>query len=34
VYGYSFALPSGEQIQSITLPDNKNVAILAMTVVS
>ena len=34
VYGYSFAIPSGEQIKSITLPDNKNVVVLAMTVVA
>ncbi len=33
VYGYSFAVNSSKTIESITLPNNKNVDILAMTVV-
>jgi hypothetical protein len=31
VYGYSFKLESGKTVQSITLPSNDNVTILAMT---
>src|SRR5208337_3193455 len=32
VYRYSFTLNSGKQVESITLPDNGNVEILAMDV--
>jgi len=31
VYGYSFALNSGKTVKSITLPNNADVAVLAMT---
>jgi hypothetical protein len=33
LYGYSFALTKGEQVASITLPNNPNVVVLAMTLV-
>ncbi len=33
VYGYSFAVDSSKTVASITLPDNKNVAVLAITAV-
>jgi len=31
LYGYSFALTKGEQVSGITLPSNRNVVVLAMT---
>ncbi|WP_439625010.1 carbohydrate-binding protein [Gemmata sp.] len=33
VYGYSFALDAGKTVQSVTLPRNSNVEVLAMTLV-
>jgi hypothetical protein len=31
LYGYSFALTAGKQVSSITLPNNRNVVVLAMS---
>jgi len=34
VYGYSFDIPAGKTLESITLPNNRNVGILGMALVS
>ena len=33
VYGYSFDIPAGKTLESITLPSNLNVGILGMALV-
>jgi hypothetical protein len=33
VYGYSFDIPAGKTLKSITLPSNRNVGILGMALV-
>jgi hypothetical protein len=33
VYGYSFDIPAGKTLESITLPSNRNVGILGMALV-
>jgi hypothetical protein len=31
LYGYSFSLNAGKKVSSITLPNNRNVVVLAMS---
>jgi hypothetical protein len=33
LYGYSFALNNAKTVQSVTLPNNSNVEVLALTLV-
>jgi len=33
IYAYSFSLDSGKQVRSVSLPNNRNVLVLAMTLV-